>query len=330
MYGYIYKTTNKLNGKFYIGKHKASKHDPDYLGSGNYIIAAIKKYGKENFSNEVIDTAESLNELNEKEKKWIRDLDAQNKGYNIAPGGDGGEIWGSPSNHPSLGKEGLKGENNPWYKALKDQEVRAKFIAAMRDRRCIVSPDGRRKFVHWSAVQSYVDQGWRCPRWEEEERKKLPREKHPGRKPGIYHHTEETKRKIKESNALRRASDPTFQQHHSDAIKQALAARSGEDKEAFREMRRRIQTGKIPSAETRKKCSETLKRGYAEGRYKTTKGKPAWNKGLKMSDEQKAKLGDICRGRIHITNGSINKMIHPEEFDQWEAKGFYRGRTLKK
>lgn len=51
MYGYIYKTTNLINNKIYIGQHKVKeeKIDNSYYGSGKLIIQAIKKYGKENF-----------------------------------------------------------------------------------------------------------------------------------------------------------------------------------------------------------------------------------------------------------------------------------------
>lgn len=46
---YIYKVTNIINGKYYIGQHRTKKLNDGYLGSGTNIIRAIKKYGKENF-----------------------------------------------------------------------------------------------------------------------------------------------------------------------------------------------------------------------------------------------------------------------------------------
>jgi group I intron endonuclease len=88
----IYKTTNLVNGKIYIGQD--CKNNPNYYGSGSIIIKAIKKYGKENFKKEILDFCSSLVELNEKEKYWINKLDAKNKniGYNILDGGGNGPM----------------------------------------------------------------------------------------------------------------------------------------------------------------------------------------------------------------------------------------------
>lgn len=61
----IYKTTNLVNGMIYIGK-KSQDYDT-YLGSGLLLKRAIAKYGKDNFKKEIIDTAQTIDELNEKE-----------------------------------------------------------------------------------------------------------------------------------------------------------------------------------------------------------------------------------------------------------------------
>lgn len=51
----VYKTTNKINNKFYVGVHKTSDLDNDcYYGSGKYLLASINKYGKWNFEREVL------------------------------------------------------------------------------------------------------------------------------------------------------------------------------------------------------------------------------------------------------------------------------------
>lgn len=85
----IYKITNLINGKIYIGKD--SKNKTNYFGSGIAIKPAIEKYGKGNFKKEIIDSAETFDELNEKEIFWIKKLESYKSsiGYNRSYGGDG-------------------------------------------------------------------------------------------------------------------------------------------------------------------------------------------------------------------------------------------------
>lgn len=89
----IYKTTNTVNGKFYIGKHKvADVNERLYLGSGHQITAAVKKYGKENFIRETLYEFDDENECIEKEKEIVTlELTKNPKCYNIATGGNAGK-----------------------------------------------------------------------------------------------------------------------------------------------------------------------------------------------------------------------------------------------
>lgn len=97
MYGFIYITTNHINNKKYIGQRKYDKNDKwkDYLGSGIHIKRAIQKYGKENFSKEILEECESKEILDQKEKYWISYYNAVESMdfYNIANGGQGGDIY---------------------------------------------------------------------------------------------------------------------------------------------------------------------------------------------------------------------------------------------
>ena len=89
MYGYVYITYNKINGKIYIGQRKG-QYDETYLGSGKYLKNAIRKYGKENFENYIIEWCETYQDLNEREIYWIAKYNCTSKnnfGYNIAAGG---------------------------------------------------------------------------------------------------------------------------------------------------------------------------------------------------------------------------------------------------
>ena len=92
MFGYIYETINLINGRIYIGKKEQSNYDKNYYGSGTIIKQAIKKYGKTNFSNTMIDTADTLEELNQKELYYVKSCKEMygDLCYNIAEGGTGG------------------------------------------------------------------------------------------------------------------------------------------------------------------------------------------------------------------------------------------------
>lgn len=90
MIGYIYKTTNLINGKVYIGQHQFLDFDPSYYGSGTVILRAIKKYGKENFKVELLCWAETVEALNEIEVTFIKSYNTTNRkiGYNVSKGGN--------------------------------------------------------------------------------------------------------------------------------------------------------------------------------------------------------------------------------------------------
>lgn len=89
---YVYKVTNIINGKFYIGKrrHSNPKIDP-YMGSGKLIKLAIEKYGIENFSKEIIEVFETNEEAALLEAALVtKDIITSNKSYNMHEGGHGG------------------------------------------------------------------------------------------------------------------------------------------------------------------------------------------------------------------------------------------------
>ena len=70
-YHYIYKITNLINGKIYIGQHTTSNLDDGYMGSGKILTRAIKKYGVENFRKEIQGFYEDIDELNYMERLFV-------------------------------------------------------------------------------------------------------------------------------------------------------------------------------------------------------------------------------------------------------------------
>ena len=90
MYGYVYLTTNLINGKKYIGSHKYDKLELDetYLGSGKTLTKAIKKYGKNNFRCVILEYCETRDILIERERFYIANYNAVESSdyYNIDDG----------------------------------------------------------------------------------------------------------------------------------------------------------------------------------------------------------------------------------------------------
>jgi len=90
-YGYIYKTTNLINGKIYIGQRKGEFY-PYYYGSGIHFLRALKLHGRNNFKVNLITYAKTKDILNRLEKKYIdnhRKRIGKKRMYNIADGGGG-------------------------------------------------------------------------------------------------------------------------------------------------------------------------------------------------------------------------------------------------
>ncbi len=114
MYGYIYITTNKINGKIYIGQHKGTCFDKKYYGSGKLLKKALEKYGKENFTINILAKAETEQELADLEIFYIKKYNAAKSiiGYNMS---DGGKV------------PRLSGSNNGNYNHRWTQEMRMKM-----------------------------------------------------------------------------------------------------------------------------------------------------------------------------------------------------------
>lgn len=92
-YHYLYKTTNLLNGKFYIGMHSTNNLDDGYMGSGERLRKSLKKYGKENFHFQIIEMLPDRNSLKNKEKEVVNEQLINNPlCMNLVYGGEGGYI----------------------------------------------------------------------------------------------------------------------------------------------------------------------------------------------------------------------------------------------
>ena len=131
---WIYKITNIQNDKVYIGqtirpvKQRFHRHINDALNNvlDTHFARAIRKYGKDSFKIEIIDTAQTQDELNQKEQYWIKQYDSVNKGYNEtdAISKCGGNTYQSKTNEEmSIIKEKIRetklGAKNPMARKIK-------------------------------------------------------------------------------------------------------------------------------------------------------------------------------------------------------------------
>lgn len=91
IYYTVYKVTNKINGKFYIGTHKTGNLDDGYMGSGKYLRYAQEKHGMDNFTKEILHVFDSPEEMFSKEAEIVNeDFLAEENTYNLKKGGFGG------------------------------------------------------------------------------------------------------------------------------------------------------------------------------------------------------------------------------------------------
>lgn len=138
VYGIIYKITNKINGKVYIGQTtRGFNKRYNYKGKGiervyhyyisqkeknrfvnEYLLNSIKKYGFYNFETiEIYDIAFSKEELDIKEKHYIKLFDCVNNGYNFGEGGEISPMLGNCHSEEVRIKisNRMSGKNNPMY-----------------------------------------------------------------------------------------------------------------------------------------------------------------------------------------------------------------------
>ena len=114
MYYLIYKITNKINDKIYIGCHKTENPNDNYMGSGKKLKSSQKKYGIENFEKEILHFCDNKENMFQMESKLVNEEFVNRKDtYNLKEGGFGDSNWDTVNKF--LTKEmRIKNALKPW------------------------------------------------------------------------------------------------------------------------------------------------------------------------------------------------------------------------
>ena len=264
---YIYRITNLVNGKTYIGKHKYKKLDEYYMGSGVHLKRAQKKYGIENFEKKIlVFNISKLEHINLLEKTFIaaeREKVGRENCYNKSDGGDGGAL----NKGRKLSEEWKKHISEGGKGKRRSEETKKKLSEAGK-KRCH-SEETKRKIAE--AARNMT-----------EEHKRKIAEAAKGRPSPMKgkHHTEETKKKLSDLNKGKRHSEESYKRA-AEKLKGRPAWNKG--KHHTEEAKR-----KISEAGKGRHFSEDHKRKIGESNRGKLKGKHYYNNG------EISVLADVC------------------------------------
>lgn len=297
----IYKTTNLINSKIYIGKDKYN--NPEYYGSGIILNKSIKKYGKENFVKEILEYCNSELELNEREIYWINFYQSFKReiGYNLTLGGTGGNT-------------------------ILDSEKRKKINQKRKEKNSLLSKEERsKKFgVNKGKVGRF--------KMSDESKKKIS-EKNKGENNGMFGKEPWNKGGCCYSEEQIK--------HFSDSHIGKIPWNKGipaSDEQKGKQSEKMI--GRKQSDETKKRRSESLKNSEKKKLSDMKKiGKPNGQKGKIVSEETKEKIrisligkSNKTKGMIWIYNENLNKFkrVKPEKLNEFLSNNWIESSPRKK
>lgn len=188
MTSYVYKITNKLTNKSYVGKHtwKGEGFDVKYWGSGLLLWKVLKKYGFDNFERVVLEFVADLRDLHKREVFWIQKLNTVvPNGYNLTVEPLGGFYRIDDETNEIV----FNGHYNEWEK-LSEEERKQKLqkmwsLARTPEARKKISEKNRERYMRWSSekwkqFKQNCSDGW------SKEQRLAQKDKVKGNKNGMY------------------------------------------------------------------------------------------------------------------------------------------------
>ena len=165
-YHFIYKTTNLLSGKYYIGMHSTYNLNDGYMGSGNRLRRSLKKHGKENHVVEILEFCLSLDELKKREEEIVNLNEiAKEECLNLRVGGTGGftseqQKINALKSHKK--QKHLRETNKEWKEKnieAKSKSMKQQYEKGVRDRKIVLDWTGLNHSEETKKIMSELKKG---------------------------------------------------------------------------------------------------------------------------------------------------------------------------
>jgi group I intron endonuclease len=328
---FIYKITNKINGKIYIGQttksierrfiqHKTSARNKSI---STPLTNAIKKYGEENFIIEQIDTANDIEKLNEKEIYWINILKSKDRsiGYNLKDGGLNGihseeSILKMSTPVLKYNKDGTFIEE---YQSLKSAAAKNNTNHGGISSCCSGKIKSAAGYVWLYKKGDFIAQ--KIEPYKEHDRthteatKEKQRQWHIGKK-----YSDETKQKISNTKKQKKLQNPNYglpKDPEARSKKLSIALKGKKRTPEQNEANRKRNLGKKASEETKQKQRDRMTGMKLSEEWKKNIG--LGNLGKKNSEESKQKVS-ITKKMNGDSVGTKNPMYGKSVYDVWVEK----------
>ena len=301
-YFFTYKTTNNINGKYYLGVHSTSNLDDGYLGSGTVITEAFSKYGKENFTREILRFYDSGEEAYKAEAELITERDLKDPNcYNISTGGRGGSYNSVHFYVPGGKKYLVRSEAVPKFLEEHPEAIQGMtkdVIEASRLRNLgkkLVSKGLKSMMVPESEVKRYLEDGWKLGASDNTNLKnRLSKE---GFK--VMHKGSVTKH-VKPCDV-----SSFLKEGYEFGPAKWLNEKQGKGHRGLLRISRGSEEKMVPADS----LNSWLEQGYVKGPSKFRK--------------------KLEKGKVNITKGTVTRKVNLEQLSTYLEQGWIRGRSKK-
>lgn len=327
--GIVYKVTNQLNQKSYIGQTRKIKQFKNYYGSGKLIKQAITKNGRENFVKEILFECFTQEELDEKEvKAIIEHRSFAPEGYNLA---EGGQFGSGSSKLKYLSKEERRVHSEKMKKACNyrenySEEQYREYCEKARLRAIEVNQRPETKLRKSELMKKRHEDGLvthPAPEVQREiaNRPEVKEKKSKSQKDSWLRKTEEEKEAIKQKQSESHKTEEYLEKYRE-------SRKDFTHSEETKEKLRQVNLGKKHSEETLQKLNN--KKWITNGEVNVIITKDCEiPEGFYAGMTQKKDRIFKHRTKAWVTDGVQHKQVEQNEVDEYIAMGWKRG-MLKK